>query len=59
MDTLQNVVTDCQNTYQYHRQYADTSDIQAERSLNAEAARCQGLQNEYETAKKQYQNLSQ
>lgn len=48
----------CKDSLAYDRQYADTSDIQTERALNAEGLRCQSLQNQSDTAAQRYNELN-
>lgn len=49
----------CDDSLVYDRQYADLSDIQTERAINADAARCKSLQNQLDSAEQQYNQLKQ
>lgn len=46
----------CADQLAYERQYADISDIQTVRALNAEALRCKSLQNHYEAAQRRLED---
>lgn len=48
----------CYDALVYDRRYADLSDLQAERALNADAARCRSLDNEFKAAERRYYDLS-
>lgn len=54
---LNNLTRLCKDAVAYDRQYADTSDIQTVRALNAESLRCQSLENRYNAAEQHYQKL--
>ena len=57
LELLQYVHNECVKTYEYNRRFVDTSDLQAERNMNAEAARCQSIGNELKNAQFEYQKL--
>lgn len=48
----------CKERLTYDSQYADLSDIQTQRALNAQALGCQSLQNQYNAAEQRLQQLS-
>lgn len=54
---LNELVRACREALAYDRKYADFGDIQAVRALNAQELRCQGLENQYESANQEYREL--
>lgn len=54
---LHNLVRLCNDELAYNRQYADHSDIQTMRALNAEELHCQSLKSQYDAANQEYQKL--
>lgn len=58
MTTAKSLYDTCRSSHEYNKQYTDAVDIQTERTLNAEAARCQSLKNQYEAATAHYNSLT-
>ncbi len=58
MDFMRDLYSKCDASYGYNKQFTDATDLQAERSLRAEATRCQSLKNEYESAQSYYNSLT-
>lgn len=48
----------CHDTVAYDKQYTDTSDLMAERAINARETRCKSLDNQYQSAQNYLDSLS-
>ena len=55
---LNSVTRDCKDALAYKRQYADSTDIQSVRNLNAENLRCKSLENQRSAAEQNYRQLT-
>lgn len=57
LELLTKLTRICQDSLAYQRQYADLTDIQTIRALNAKALQCQSLQNRYYVAEQYLREL--
>lgn len=58
VNVLAQLSRECKDSLAYERQYADLSDIQTVRNLNAFSLRCQSLENQHKAARQQLLNES-
>lgn len=58
MILLNSISRKCQESVAYNRQYADLTDIQTVRNLNAEHVRCESINNQRQLAEQDYARLT-